>query len=176
MSDRDWKNIEYLKDGNSRQQKAYRAVRELKVLETLKAYDPVVVGTIPIEIDTETSDIDIICEVNDINAFESYIIEHFGNRTGFKCYRTQFDGYESVVSKFLFNRMPFEIFGQGLPVERQNAYRHMIVEYRLLRERGSDFKKRILQLKRQGIKTEPAFAKVLGLNGDPYMELLKFER
>jgi hypothetical protein len=49
----------------------------------------------------------------------------------------------------------------------------MIIESRILKEKGIDFKEKIIKLKSSGIKTEPAFAKLLGLNGNPYVELLK---
>ena len=37
------------------------------------------------------------------------------------------------------------------------------------------FRRQIIDLKKQGLKTEPAFAKLLALTGDPYVELLSFE-
>jgi len=48
----------------------------------------------------------------------------------------------------------------------------MIIEYRILLEKGEDFRKQLIELKRQGLKTEPAFALLLGLEGNPYTELL----
>lgn len=58
---------------------------------------------------------------------------------------------------------------------QQFAYRHLIIEYNLLNQYGEKFRQQIIELKRQGHKTEPAFGLALGLTGDPYMELLKFE-
>jgi len=52
---------------------------------------------------------------------------------------------------------------------------HLIIEHKLLIKNGEDFRQQIIKLKRQGHKTEPAFAIALDLSGDPYMELLKFE-
>ena len=49
----------------------------------------------------------------------------------------------------------------------------MIIENDILKEKGLDFKQKIKQLKSDGLKTEPAFAKLLGLQGNPYIELLK---
>jgi len=48
----------------------------------------------------------------------------------------------------------------------------MIAEYKILQEKGNDFKKKIIELKKQGIKTEPAFGILLNLE-NPYEDLLK---
>jgi hypothetical protein len=51
----------------------------------------------------------------------------------------------------------------------------MIVEARLLAIFGPDFQSGIVALKERGIKTEPAFALALGLDGDPYRAVLELE-
>lgn len=48
----------------------------------------------------------------------------------------------------------------------------MIAEYKILQAKGEEFKQKIIELKKQGIKTEPAFGMLLGLE-NPYEELLK---
>ena len=77
-----------------------------------------------------------------------------------------------------------EIFGQAVPVGRQNAYRHMLIEYRLLQRFGTALQRRMRALKLTGVKTEPAFCQVLGLDRggddagttfDPYQALLELE-
>ena len=52
----------------------------------------------------------------------------------------------------------------------------MIIERNILEEKGFEFKQKVKDLKSSGIKTEPAFEKLLGLEGDPYIELLKLEK
>lgn len=69
----------------------------------------------------------------------------------------------------------FEIFAQPLPVYRQYAFRHMIVEHRLLKKKGSVFQKRIIELKSSGLSTEEAFAALLNLSGEFYEALLCYE-
>lgn len=49
----------------------------------------------------------------------------------------------------------------------------MIIENRILNVKGVDFKEKVKKLKSDGLKTEPAFTKLLGLKGYPYTELLK---
>lgn len=49
----------------------------------------------------------------------------------------------------------------------------MLIEYQLMQEYPM-LKESVIELKQQGIKTEPAFCEILGLEGDPYEKLLEF--
>jgi hypothetical protein len=60
-------------------------------------------------------------------------------------------------------------------VAQQHGYRHMVVEARLLAASGPRLKERVIQEKTLGLKTEPAFAKLLALPGDAYQALLALE-
>lgn len=51
----------------------------------------------------------------------------------------------------------------------------MLIEYKILEQQGEEFRKEILELKERGYKTEPAFALLLGLQGNPYEALLQLE-
>lgn len=51
----------------------------------------------------------------------------------------------------------------------------MLIEHQILLEKGESFRQEIISLKKQGIKTEPAFAQLLGLSGDPYEAILRLE-
>lgn len=82
----------------------------------------------------------------------------------------------TLVCRFIQQDFPIEIFCQPVPVKQQLAYRHMVIEHWLLQTHGPAFRQRVLELKQDGMKTEPAFAAVLNLEGDPYQALLKFEQ
>lgn len=58
---------------------------------------------------------------------------------------------------------------------RQRGYLHFLIEERLLKLGSKPFVNRIQQLRHRGLKTEPAFAAALHLEGDPYVELLKLQ-
>ncbi|MGJ8551296.1 MULTISPECIES: DUF4269 domain-containing protein [Winogradskyella] len=171
-----FRNIEYLEFGNERQKLAFSEIKKYQILEKLKKYDPILTGTIPIGIDLPESDLDIICECQNHSEFITYLSEHFSNKKDFKIYSTKQNGIYSTIAEFKTDNFLFEIFGQDIPTEKQNAYQHMIIENRILKEKGSEFKQRVKELKSNGIKTEPAFAKLLGLNGNPYSELLKLKK
>lgn len=170
---KDFKNIAYLKYGNNRQKMAFSEIMKLGILEKLEKFRPILAGTIPIEIDLPESDLDIICECKDHSEFSELLTQAFEDKKDFKICSTQLNGIESTVAEFKTENFTYEIFGQNIPTEKQYAYRHMIIENRILEQKGTEFKNEIIKLKSNGIKTEPAFAKLLGLKGNPFEALLK---
>ena len=168
-------NINYLKTGNPHQQKAYELLSRENILLKLEAYTPLLVGTIPIEIDIETSDLDIVCYWKNKKSFINDVQSLFGNETNFLITESIIREQDTVIANFHIDDFEIEIFGQNVPSKCQFAYRHMIIEYRLLQEKGEIFRQQIIDLKRQGMKTEPAFCHLLGLSGDSYTALLEFE-
>lgn len=164
-------DISYLKNGNERQKKAYQILNENSILEKLNHFTPILVGTIPINIAIESSDLDVICDVNDEEEFITTLKNHFQNEKGFVISKNA--NLNAVKSNFLIEDFEIEIFGQNISTQQQHAYRHMLIEHKILLEKGEAFRQQIIQLKKQGFKTEPAFAKLLGLEGDAYEELLK---
>lgn len=167
----DWHNISYLQQGSTKQKTCYSAVTHLQVLESLVFFEPIVVGTIPLGIDIESSDIDIVCCAEDLHELESVATSNYSNLAQYKVTLKE----DVLVENFFYKGFEFEIYGSHIPSTQQHAYRHMVLEYRLLSLAPSTFKKRIIELKLQGYKTEPAFGKLLGL-GEPYQDLLDMEK
>ena len=168
----DWRDLTYLLGGTVTQRAAYHALEALRVFPLLSPFDPVLAGTIPLDIDIPGSDLDIVCEAADVDGFAQYLGEAFGSCMGFGLRRTDVHGLPTVIAQCTASGFPIEIFAQPLPVMAQAAVRHMVVEERLLRHGGPEVRRRIRQLKSQGLKTEPAFATVFALPGDPYQTLL----
>ncbi|MCP4153163.1 MAG: DUF4269 domain-containing protein [bacterium] len=171
-----WKNPAYLKTGNPKQKNAFATLQKLNIFPLLDSFNPVLVGTIPIAIDTEDSDLDIINEVYEPGVFKETLTKHFRDSTNFSLYQDEIKGILSTIAHFDFDGFKIEVFGQPLPVEKQDAFRHMVVEHRILVLMGNGFKEKIIALKENGIKTEPAFGRLLGLDNDPYKALLDLER
>lgn len=171
----DFANLDYLKHGTSIQQLAYHELAELGIMQILETYTPLLAGTIPLGIDIEGSDLDIICFCPETETFYSDLLHYFKDEQAFEIYKTQAYGQESVVANFIYRHFSIEIFGQNTQVKHQMAYRHMLIEYYILTSRGIKFKNAIIELKKSGIKTEPAFGILLNLEGNPYLELLKYE-
>lgn len=168
-------NIEYLKSGNDIQRKAYKIIQETNIFTELSVFTPILAGTIPIGINIESSDLDIICYWQNKDSFINTIYNIFHQEQGFKLSEKTIGGKVSVIANFTFDEFEIEIFGQNIPTKSQNGFKHMMIEYNLLETNDSTFRQAIIQLKKQGLKTEPAFAKLLGLEGNPYDELLKYK-
>ncbi|MCD8739675.1 DUF4269 domain-containing protein [Mucilaginibacter roseus] len=164
-------NIDYLQYGSPVQISAFQTLKKHLIIDLLEPYAPLLTGTIPIGINIEGSDLDIICCYHDQANFADNIIKLFNEFEGFKltidtCF---------VVAGFKADDWQIEVFGEAKPTRMQYAYRHMLVEYQLLQIHGDDFRAEIIRLKQHGCKTEPAFAKALGLTGNPYQALLDLE-
>ena len=164
-----WKDISYLKTGNKIQISAYNCLKSLNIFECLKEFDPLLTGTIPIGINIKSSDLDIICNTENKIKFVNKV-EHFFS---FEKEFSREIKEHSVVFSFLYQDFIIEIYGEPKDVFKQNAYLHMISEYRLLKLANAKFKQQIINLKHKGYKTEPAFGKLLNLK-DPYKDLIKF--
>ena len=78
-----------------------------------------------------------------------------------------------MIARFRIDALPVEIYGRARPVETHESYVHWLAEHRLIQLAEPRFREDIRRLKAQGLKTEPAFAKALGLGDDPFAELLK---
>jgi hypothetical protein len=170
----DFTDISYLKSGTLIQQQAYEVLIKYAVLNILEAFGPVLAGTIPININTEGSDLDILCCWQQKEEFSEKIIEHFSENRAFVIREIAIHSHPAVIANFFLDDFEIEIFGQNIPVQQQHGYRHLLIEHILLLLYGEEFRKKIIELKRQGYKTEPAFAMLLGLSGDPYQSLLDY--
>ncbi|MDF2924439.1 MAG: hypothetical protein K0R57_3353 [Paenibacillaceae bacterium] len=166
--------LEYLASGNGRQRNACRVLQELRLFEGLQEYSPLLVGTVPIDIDIPGSDLDVICEVYDFAAFRDRL-ERLLQEAGIcsPSIRTSIVAeVPRMVCCFPYGNWVIEIFGQPLPTVEQNGFRHMLIEDRILQATGSQGRETVRRLKAEGLKTEPAFAQLLKLDGDPYEVLL----
>ncbi|MBF4466831.1 DUF4269 domain-containing protein [Flavobacterium sp. LC2016-12] len=171
----DFSTIEYLKNGNQKQVLTYEILTQNNILENIDEFDPILVGTIPINIDIENSDLDIICFWKNKTDFKTKIQSVFGNEKEFKIQETHIDNLETVIANFKIDPFEIEIFGQNIPTKNQNGYKHMIIENQILASKDENFRLEIIKLKQKGYKTEPAFGLLLGLKNDPYLELLHYK-
>lgn len=174
---RNWKDLNYLHIGTPRQQLAYATLQNLGVLTTLRDFGPVLAGTVPLDIDIASSDLDVLCAVAPAEAsyFLSLLHSHYAHLPEFALAQKTINHRASVVCRFRYQAFVVEIFGQECPTEAQHAFRHMVVEDLVLQAGGEAWRKAVRQLKERGLKTEPAFASLLQLRGNAYEALLELE-
>ncbi len=147
-----------------------RAIRNARLLAVLASFDPHVVGRPPLGLDLPASDIDVLCHAPDPISFTSALWRAYADRRHFSI-RQWIDRTRPVIASFEADGWRFELFGATRPVHQQDGWRHFDVERRLLRLGGAAFRRRVMDHRAQGLKTEPAFAAVLGLEGDPYLAM-----
>jgi hypothetical protein len=169
-----FETLDYLKDGNEKQQRAHQVLTRHSVFESLQGFEPLLIGTIPINIDIEKSDLDIICCWNSKNFFIETLIENFAHHRGFLLTEKKITGHETIIATFQIDPFEIEIFGQNRSTKQQEGYRHMMIEHKILSSNDETFRQKIIHLKKSGLTTEQAFAKQLNLGGDPYQALLKY--
>jgi hypothetical protein len=170
-----WHDWSYLKSGSRIQQKVFEVLKGSGVMDNLRQYQPVLCGTYPLGINIPGSDLDIVCECNDLTQFEEKLTRYFSKYEDYFSCQKRIRNVETVITRFTFKGYKFEIFGQRIPVDQQYAYRHMIIEHELLKEHGEAFRQQVMALKEKGLSTEEAFASILNIEGDPYEGLLEYE-
>jgi len=132
-------------------------------------------GTFPLGLNTDSSDLDVVCYTKSPFRFANRLSTSFGWLPGFQARLRNIAGLPTVVAKFQYYGFPVEVFAQPKLPCKQRAVRHMKIEEQLLRLGGNELRSCVRALRRIGAKTEPAFARCLGLPGDPYLAVLSLE-
>lgn len=175
MKTSDWKDISYLEKGTESQRRAFDAITKHEILDSLSSYHPVLVSTVCVDLDIEGSDLDIICQHNNQDELKSTVKSLFGTYRNFRQWVRESDSNEAVAC-FHVDGFDIEIFGSIVSVEAQFVYRHLSMMARILEIGGEVLRERVRAIKMSGSKTEPAFARILGLPGDPFLAFLELEQ
>lgn len=147
---------------------------QLRLLSFFGDFDPFVIGTPPLGIEHETSDIDIAFCSPDLNQFLDRSLQTFGSKPCFSSRTIKIRGENSAIVTFVSQGWQIELFCQTVPIAQQFGVRHFLIEERILALCPA-IRSSIVELKNGGLKTEPAFASILKLEGDPYVSLLELE-
>ena len=171
----DFTSLDYLLQGNSIQKRIYHELKRSEIFEKLRSYEPILVGTYPIDIAIKTSDLDIILYAKDLVKLNDDLITFFND---FPLFNTELISKEDSTylnCTFKLNTFTVELYAENTPTKQQYGYLHMVKEHEILVDFGKGFREKVIKLKNEGYKTEPAFAKLLGLNGNPYEALLQYK-
>lgn len=168
-------NFKQLQDGNAFRRRIFRILMDGKILKKLINFQPLLVGSVPLGLNTSESDVDLICSFQELQSYLEHINAAFAHFSGFDIVTSDHYGEETVTASFLYSGLTFEIFAQKIPSREQMAYRLLEIERMLLQKYGPEFRVKILELRLSGMKTENAICKLLGLKGNPYLAILNFE-
>lgn len=150
------------------------AVHQLGILKALAAYDPHIAGTPPLGIHTETGDIDILFCAG-ARSFVADVAQFYEHMSGLRIWQWTSED-RPVIATFRAYGWDFELFASTQLVAQQFGWRHFEIEHRLLSLGGDSFRDAILKLRRDGLKTEPAFWPALQREGNAYHGLLSLEQ
>jgi hypothetical protein len=166
-------DMDGLRNGSPTQQRAHAALRSFGLPDLLAPFNPTLTGTVPLDLGLPGSELELLCEVRDLEGFQRVLRELFGDVPGSWTIRKRVNGTPTVLARFTSGEFPVEIYGQQRKVDEQEAYVLMALEDRLLKVGGEPLRLAVLSLRQAGMKTEAAFAECLGLKGDPYRALLE---
>jgi hypothetical protein len=94
-----------------------------RIFRTLAPYSPTQVGTFPLGLQVEGSDLDIACTCTDLDDFARAVAG-----LGFPRVERRAIEPDAVVASMTVGDVEVEVFGQALPVHAQAGFRHMVVE------------------------------------------------
>lgn len=158
--------------GSEIQKSLYQDLEEWKIIKNLHGFKPTLVGSFPLDIATADSDVDILTKINLPSHLVKICYAKFRFLEGYAMEEKNLHGEPTVIIRFKTKKFKYEIFGQKLDPVDQQAYIHLKVEERIIQHSSQKLKAKIIELKESGIKTEPAFCKILEIKGDSYKHLL----
>lgn len=134
----DWSNIAYLQSGTPRQQDAWRVLVESDIFMVLASYDAVLVGAIPLGLDTMLSEVEIICHTPDLEVLAHELRMYYGDASFFELVHLDDSVPPTLICRLGHKNFTLEIRAQPIPVAEQVAMRLLEVEARLLRHASHD--------------------------------------
>lgn len=164
-------DTDHLRDGNPRQRSAALTLDALGLDTITGVQEWALAGTVPLDVDLPESDLDILICAPEPGVVRDALTARFAHKPDFAEWPHGKEAGAWCVS-FRSEVYLVEFFIHTTAIREQRAFRHLVVEYILLQRHGSVFQEEIRSLKASGLKTEPAFAEALGLDGDPYLALL----
>ncbi len=127
-----WQSAQVLSDvGSERGRAAVYALETSALFETLAAFTPTLIGTIPLGVETAHSDLDVACFAPNLADFAQTVRTYAAMPTFF-LKEKRVRGVPCVIAGFRCADVDVQIFAQPQPVLVQYGYRHLVVEERLL--------------------------------------------
>jgi hypothetical protein len=80
-----------------------KIMQEIGIIQNLAPYEPLWVGSIPIDVHVENSDVDIICCMKE--GLEETIRSHFSHLAGFRIRKSQ----RCLICSFIFKGASFDL-------------------------------------------------------------------
>jgi hypothetical protein len=159
---------------HSQMAEALSETHNMALTELLSGFNPCLVGSYPVGLALDGSDLDYVCEAYDLPAFEDVVRDAFGHMDNFYLEHKNMQGGIACVALFESpNGYPVELVGQPIKTAQNYGYVRMDVTSRLLGLVGKDVVQDIQKLKKGGVSTDEALATLFGIDGDMKVHYIK---
>jgi hypothetical protein len=171
-----WRDYTSIRDGSTRQMRAYSVVFDkLMVFRQLDDHDPIWVGDYPVDIDTDSSPIQILCNPSSLRPFLMEVRSCYGEYPEFRLTWKAVHRVPTVVARFQVDEFTVELFAQPRPTNNQQQFVNMLVIARLLAIGGDTAKAAIREKMTAETSTSEVVLAHFGLEAtdmDAYMTML----
>jgi predicted metalloenzyme YecM len=150
------------------------ALKSLRLGELFLENYPLVVGTLPLGISVAGSDIDVVMESSDFEHTHGELKKAYGKFDEFELFSSRNDQGGYLCCRFKVHNTQVEFFVQDKHPTLQRGYNHYNIEEQLLKVGSEEFRLKLVEQRKQGIKTEQSYCNVLGISGDPFINLLSW--
>lgn len=123
---------ENLARGTERQRRAFEAIESSALIESLKNHSPVLIGAIPLDVDVDTSPIEVVCSSENLEAFAQSLRERWAFADGFKLIHTVANGQPAIKARFRSLGFDVRILAQAMSVFQQPKVVTLLLAARLL--------------------------------------------
>ncbi len=156
-----------LLEGDWIQRQVYEALERMQLLSVLAPFEPIVTGTYPLGVHIAGSDLDVSCYLPLSGELEQVLLHHFSGYPQFRMLHQEREGIPTLIARWYWGMLPVEVFAQPIPPLEQRAVRHLLIEQFLL-EQFPALRPEVRKLKQQGLNTEAAFVRALGIEAEPF--------
>ena len=144
---------------------------QTSILSKLAPWQPMISGSIPIGVHLEKSDLDILL-FSESPGLAKIVITDVLKEIGSISWIESEGSAGEFWGRLTTGPRIVELFISDQPVLDQRSHRHLLTEYLYLVKHGQALRDQVKAMKMSGASTEEAFARALGVSGDPYQKLI----
>ena len=164
---RDWQNLNYLARGNPEQKRAWTALGMTKIPSNLEAFQPTLIGTLPLGFDLAVHELYFCCQTPELERFQKKATKAFGTRKKFR-FVENWDSPQGPQSECFFEIEGFhiKIVATESPLKSQQGYLAFLTIAKLLDLGRSKLHSKIQEHLNNGLDLMTASGQCIGIKSN----------